>query len=73
MKRTTAVGMYPHGEAKCGALDMAGNLWERCANNYDEPEIIDATNISSKVLRGGSFNNNQNNARSSYRNNNNPK
>ncbi|MFZ4827189.1 MAG: SUMF1/EgtB/PvdO family nonheme iron enzyme, partial [Phototrophicaceae bacterium] len=31
--RTTSVGMYPHGAATCGALDMAGNLWEWCLND----------------------------------------
>ncbi|MBN8592369.1 MAG: SUMF1/EgtB/PvdO family nonheme iron enzyme [Anaerolineae bacterium] len=55
LSRTTAVGMYPHGAAECGALDVAGNLFEWCANNHDKPEIIDAANASSKVLRGGSF------------------
>ncbi len=65
--RSTAVGMYPHGKAECGALDMAGNLWEWCANNKYEPEIIDGSNTSSKVLRGGSFYNPQRYARSSYR------
>jgi formylglycine-generating enzyme required for sulfatase activity len=53
--RATAVGMYPHGKADCGALDMSGNLFEWCANNKGEPEIIDGSNTSSKVLRGGSF------------------
>lgn len=55
MNRTTAVGMYPHGKTQNGVLDMSGNLYEWCANNYSDPEIIDAANPENKVLRGGSF------------------
>ncbi|MEL6524258.1 MAG: SUMF1/EgtB/PvdO family nonheme iron enzyme, partial [Chloroflexota bacterium] len=65
--RSTAVGMYPDGAAVCGALDIAGNLCEWCANNYGEPEIIDGSNTASKVLRGGTFTDAQPDARSSYR------
>lgn len=65
--RTTAVGMYPRGAAECGALDMAGNLWEWCANNNEKPEIIDAANTSSKVRRGGSFDDDQFYATASFR------
>jgi formylglycine-generating enzyme required for sulfatase activity len=72
LSRSTSVGTYPHGKAECGALDMAGNLWEWCANNYNEPEIIDGSNTSYKLLRGGSFSNYQSNARASYRNPSNP-
>ncbi|TVR19569.1 MAG: hypothetical protein EA396_12385 [Anaerolineaceae bacterium] len=59
LNRTTAVGMYPHGAAVCGALDMSGNLWEWCLNDYNNPQS-DATNknLSSgapRVLRGGAF------------------
>jgi hypothetical protein len=55
--RSTAVGMYPHGSAHCGALDVAGNLWEWCLNDYDNPEIVDGySNAKRKGLRGGSFN-----------------
>ena len=32
--RTTAVGMYPAGQAGCGALDISGNLYEWCLNDY---------------------------------------
>jgi len=67
LSRSTSVGTYPHGKAECGALDMAGNLWEWCANNYNKPEIIDGSNIRSKPLRGGAFNHGQSSARSSYR------
>lgn len=69
-ERSTAVGMYPHGAAGCGALDVAGNLWEWCLNDYEEPEIIDGySNGESKVLRGGSFSYNQGFAAASFRDN----
>ncbi|GAB4528060.1 MAG: hypothetical protein OHK0046_46530 [Anaerolineae bacterium] len=68
LSRTTAVGMYPHGVAEGGALDMAGNLFEWCLNDRDNPEIIDGYgNGESKVLRGGSFNFDLNLAAASYR------
>ncbi len=65
--KTTAVGFYPQGASPFGIMDMSGNLWEWCLNNYSDPEIIDGLNTSSKVLRGGSFYFNQFLARSSYR------
>ena len=63
--RPTAVGMYPHGAADCGALDMAGNLSEWCANNFDDQNVN--YNISRKVFRGGSFYYPANYLRSAYR------
>ncbi len=30
LQQTSAVGLYPRGEAGCGAADMAGNVWEWC-------------------------------------------
>jgi formylglycine-generating enzyme required for sulfatase activity len=66
--RAIAVGMYPHGGAECGALDMAGNLYEWCQNDTGDPAIVDGySNGNSKVLRGGSFNYFQNYAAASYR------
>jgi formylglycine-generating enzyme required for sulfatase activity len=54
--RTTAVGLYPQGAAACGALDLAGNLWEWCLNEYAQPRVVDGYGTgASKVLRGGSF------------------
>jgi formylglycine-generating enzyme required for sulfatase activity len=32
---TTPVGSYPAGASWCGALDMAGNVWEWVADGYD--------------------------------------
>ncbi len=61
--RTTAVGMYPQGAAKCGAMDMAGNLFEWCLNKGEKPDEVqvDASN-EARVLRGGSFYINQDSA-----------
>jgi len=33
---TTPVGTYPEGASPCGALDLAGNVWEWC-EDYDDP------------------------------------
>jgi formylglycine-generating enzyme required for sulfatase activity len=65
--KTSVVGMFSEGRSPFGIMDMSGNLWEWCANNYREPEIIDASNTSSKVLRGGSFTYARSGARASYR------
>jgi formylglycine-generating enzyme required for sulfatase activity len=69
LNRTTAVGMYPHGRAGCGALDVAGNLFEWCQSDKDNPGIVDGyRNGKSKVLRGGSFGSSQDLAAASARN-----
>ena len=66
--RSTAVGMYPYGAAQCGALDMTGNLWEWCQNDFTIPEIVDGyASEERKVLRGGSFSRNQASAMTSSR------
>jgi len=65
--------MYPHGQAMCGALDMAGNLYNWCQNDRNDPSIVDGFgNGNRKVLRGGAFYGSQHDARSSYRDNNSP-
>jgi len=55
LKQSIAVGMYPHGAAACGALDMCGNLMEWCANDKLDIAVIDAGSRASKALRGGDW------------------
>ena len=56
LNRPIAVGMYPHVESACGAIDMAGNIWEWCLNDFEDIHAIDYSSGSKKVRRGGSYN-----------------
>ena len=67
--RAIAVGMYSHGAAVCGALDMVGNLFEWCLNDKEDPSVMDGfDNGNRKVLRGGSFDHPRNPAAAAARN-----
>jgi formylglycine-generating enzyme required for sulfatase activity len=55
LNRTTAVGMYVHGASPVGALDLSGNVWEWCLNEFLAPEQVEAALDRPRVVRGGSF------------------
>jgi hypothetical protein len=40
LRQTTAVGLYPQGVSPYGALDVGGNVWEWCLNEYFNPEVV---------------------------------
>jgi len=79
-KTTTPVGAYPSGASPYGCLDMAGNVWEWCADWYDANYYKNAPQRNPsgsgtgqyRVLRGGSCYDNSDVARCAYRLRNNP-
>lgn len=73
------VGLFPTGHAACGAADLAGNVWEWCAtpwrNTYEaNAQSVDhaQTGAERRVLRGGSWANEQHLVRCAHRHRNYP-
>ncbi len=70
--RTAPVGSFPAGASWCGALDLAGNIWEWVADWYDSDYYERSPSRNppgpeegeSRVLRGGSWFNGPNLVRS---------
>ncbi len=66
--RPTAVGMYPVGQTRDGALDMAGNVHEWCLNDRELLRVIvDGKDRRPKTTKGGSFKDGANDARCTIR------
>jgi hypothetical protein len=65
--RTSAVGIYPGGASVDGVLDLAGNVWEWCANEFGNPRKLAPTGDATRVLRGGSWVNGPKNLRTTAR------
>ncbi len=59
---TSAIGIFPFGKSECGALDMAGNVWEWTVSliksyPYDAGDgREDSKPGGTRTLRGGAFN-----------------
>lgn len=54
LRRSTAVGMYPRGASPVGALDMAGNVLEWCANSFRDLTNTGPDDLP-RTYRGGSW------------------
>jgi len=52
---TSRVDKYPDGVSPCGAIDMSGNTWEWCINEYHDPDPEIRPSNSRRVLKGGSW------------------
>jgi serine/threonine-protein kinase len=81
LRSTAPVGSYPQGVSPYGVHDMAGNVWEWCADWYDGNYYRSAPSKNPqgpssgerRVLRGGSWNRvGENNFRAADRNRYNP-
>ncbi|NDD65503.1 MAG: hypothetical protein EBZ36_16240, partial [Acidobacteria bacterium] len=71
IRQTTAVGIFPNGQSPYGVMDLSGNVWEWCLNEYEKP-LKEASRIrlagdAQRPLRGGSWRNNQDVARAVVR------
>ena len=54
LRQTTGVGLFPHGDAPCGAADMSGTVWEWCANAVrSESLAAPDTSLGYVATRGG--------------------
>lgn len=73
------VGLFPTGHAACGAAELAGNVWEWCATQWRNTykayaQSVDnaQTGVERRVLRGGSWANEQHFVRCAHRHRNYP-
>ncbi|WP_155247659.1 SUMF1/EgtB/PvdO family nonheme iron enzyme [Teredinibacter turnerae] len=68
LHRTSAVGLFALGRSDQSVCDMAGNVWEWSANNYENPMQSNTLGIdTAKTVRGGAWGYSASNARVSYR------
>lgn len=53
--RTTPVDRYPDGASHFGVMDLIGNLYDLCLNEYRNPDNTDLSGNSERAARGGSY------------------
>ncbi len=67
LRRTSPVGIYPEGASPEGVLDLSGNVWEWCLNEYAKPDRTQPGGEESRVVRGGVWFNAHDGARAGFR------
>ncbi len=63
VRQTTAVGIFPSGQSPYGVNDMSGNVWDWCLTDFRSGSNSNFTSHRSRVLRGGSWNHDPDDAR----------
>lgn len=71
---TCAVGLFPDGDAVCGAANMSGNVWEWCRTKwrgnyerYEQQADDDPAGSERRVVRGGSWFGDESSVRCAFR------
>jgi hypothetical protein len=63
IRQTTPVDRYPQGASPYGVMDMSGNVWEWCLNEWDNLDKVSIDGDNKRAVRGGSYDLNSQNAR----------
>jgi formylglycine-generating enzyme required for sulfatase activity len=67
LQKTSAVGMYVANHSHFGVMELSGNVWEWCLNEYHNPDHIQETGDATRVMRGGSWGDFANDASALFR------
>jgi hypothetical protein len=55
LEKSTPILTYPNNTSPFGVRDMAGNVWEWCLNEFDNPSRTKISGNVRRVIRGGSW------------------
>lgn len=55
LRGPTPVDNYPQGASPSGVIDMSGNIWEWCLNEYDPLKNTSLVGSNWRTVRGGSW------------------
>jgi formylglycine-generating enzyme required for sulfatase activity len=67
IRKTTPVDRYPQGASPFGVMDLSGNVWEWCLNEYFVVQNVSLSANKRRVRRGGSWGDGASVARAAFR------